>query len=152
MLDSTLFQDSFLSIIIVLLIIYLVYYVLASGIFQRIEVRSGSPVFGTIYIAYKYHVGCYSNVGNDISRINSIKKSTKDHPLVGIYYDNPKEVERDSRRYMLGIVLSDHNMNIDEEMENDFKAAGYQVLCISQINNAVKFFKYYSFELYLYEI
>ena len=53
---------------------------------------------------------------------------------------------------MLGIVLSDHNMNIDEEMENDFKAAGYQVLCISQINNAVKFFKYYSFELYLYEI
>lgn len=53
---------------------------------------------------------------------------------------NYEQIKSDKQRYMVGIVLNDKELNIDEQTEDEFKENGFNILCISKINNAVRFF------------
>lgn len=81
-----------LSAIICILVTFIIsIYLHASGVFYKVQIKTGAPIFGTLFIAYKFHKGPYSSIYKAFKEINSIKKnSNKD--LLGIYYDDPKMV------------------------------------------------------------
>ena len=117
-------------------------YLYASGIFYQVELKCGSPIFGTVFIAYKFYKGPYSNIYKAIKEINSVTNYTN-KKIIGIYYDDPKKVEANKQRYIMGVILNDKKLKVDEYSEGEFEKNGYKVICITKINNAVSriFFK-----------
>ncbi len=111
-------------------------YLYASNIFYRVVVTTGTPIFGTIFIAYKFYKGPYSNAYKAIAQINSIV-ATKKRDLIGIYYDDPKRTQASKQRYIIGAVLNDSGLDVDEDSERELKRNGYTITSISRINNAV---------------
>lgn len=78
----------FFFFVFALLFSYLCY----SGIFHRVEIRTGAPsCFNDIYLGYKFYVGSYHEVGKSFKLIGQLT-STKTHKLIGIYYDDPEKV------------------------------------------------------------
>ena len=74
---------------IVLIILCSIYYVIQSGMFASIEVKTMEPNFGPMVVAYKTGKGPYKGAGEIFTDICSIVLN-RDH--IGIYYDDPEAV------------------------------------------------------------
>ena len=74
--------------IILATVIFLVVY---SGVFEQVRIDAGASQFKDLTIAYKYVQGPYSCCGDEFTEVMS--KSPPGSRLLGIYYDDPKQVK-----------------------------------------------------------
>ncbi len=130
------FSVGTLQIIIFLVGLFIGLYFYASKIFYRIVIKTGTPIFGTIFIAYKFYKAPYSDIHKAISEINSVIRNKNKQTIV-IYYDDPMKIENIHQRFIIGLILNDENLNIDEISQKSLKKYGYIMTTISKINNAV---------------
>lgn len=134
MIDEFLNSYTITSLLVIFLITLYIY---SSNIFYKIVLKTGTPIFGTIFIAYKFYKCAYStNIYKAIKEVNSITKNPNKE-IIGIYYDDPAKVEASKQRFIIGIVLNGSQMDIDEHSENEFKKKDYKMICMTKINNAV---------------
>lgn len=127
-----------IAIICILIILFgtVFAYLVYSGLFVDIEVKAGSPPFGSLNVAYKYARGPYKNCGKLFTEVSSLVPALK---CIGIYYDDPEEVEPLSLRYAVGAVMND-----DQSVGNDSNAAkkilqekGYHFVTFPPVDHAV---------------
>ncbi len=81
------------------LITFLVYFILkfiVSGLFYKVNLRTGSPQFETIYIAYKFHKSSYKKNAYQAILNTSRIGSLQSNQMIGIYYDDPKKVNKNN--------------------------------------------------------
>ena len=108
----------FLTIFLIVFVLLVAYIVHTSCILYKVNPQLKS--WDEVLIAYTTYVGDYSQaykVTQDIEK--TFQKYGVDltkQPCVGIYYDNPNEVERSKCRAVEGKILPkdfDYNLNID---------------------------------------
>lgn len=77
------------GILILSLLLMAVGYVMYSGLFSEINIRTGAPPMRNITIAYKFKQGPYKDCGALFTECSKLdpKLST-----VGVFYDDPKKV------------------------------------------------------------
>lgn len=87
-------MSAFYWIFVVIFSICLLFglYLYFSGIFHEIKVKTGPPTFGTIYMAYKFHIGPFHEIPKAIKEINAIGANFDSKEIIGIYYDDPRKV------------------------------------------------------------
>ncbi|CAG2108481.1 unnamed protein product [Medioppia subpectinata] len=91
-----------MSIVLCLTIVYALKYF---GIFEKIEVRVGSPPypFGGQLIAYKKLRSCYADSSALFTEVVSLVPKLN---TFGIYLDEPNEDNRNNCRFLVGVILN----------------------------------------------
>ena len=79
-------------------------YVIRSGLFAKVEVKTVEPKRGSLVVAYKVGRGPYSGAGELFTDVCSLIM-TREH--IGIYYDDPEAVAAQDLRYAVGVVLAE---------------------------------------------
>ena len=79
---------------LVLVILCSVFYIVQSGLFAKIEVKTVEPKDGSMVVAYKSARGPYKGAGEIFTDIYSIMMNP-DRDQIGIYYDDPDAVAPD---------------------------------------------------------
>ena len=76
------------------------------GAFSSVHVKEGE--FGPYSFFYKPFIGPYEEVGPLFQEVHEIfeKKSIEIESMAGIYYDDPKTVEKSSLRSEIGAILN----------------------------------------------
>ena len=77
------------------LIVTIVWLLKASGLFASIRIKIAQPAYEDLTVAYKFQKGDYSTSA-DIFR--DILNYSPSHSTMGIYYDNPNDVRRNSEQ------------------------------------------------------
>ncbi len=93
-----------LVVIIAIIILALSYY----GLFAKIEI--GNKETGPFWLVYEKHIGDYSKTGAIMDKVfNELlnDESIKTTRGFGLYYDNPKNVEEEKLRSIVGCILED---------------------------------------------
>lgn len=96
------------KILIVLIVLALGFfvYLIAQGLFQAVVIEQRTmPGFRVAGIR---HVGPYEKIGDAFNQIHSLAQEN-DVPvkMIGVYFDNPNEVNEDSLRSLAGIIVSE---------------------------------------------
>ncbi|WNO08478.1 GyrI-like domain-containing protein [Teredinibacter sp. KSP-S5-2] len=105
-----------ISIIIILLILSLIAYLSRHGLFSSVRISEKNT--GPLLIVYKKHIGEYKNVGPVMDKIYYDLKNNHSIDTTkgfGLYYDNPKEVNRDKLRSIVGCIVEGRSK---EELEH----------------------------------
>ena len=89
---------------LVLVILCSVFYIVQSGLFAKIEVKTVEPKDGSMVVAYKSARGPYKGAGEIFTDIYSIMMNP-DRDQIGIYYDDPDAVAANDLRYAVGVIL-----------------------------------------------
>ena len=84
-------------------------YVIRSGLFVKVEVKTVEPKRGSLVVAYKVGRGPYSGAGELFTDVCSLIL-TREH--IGIYYDDPEAVAAQDLRYAVGVILAEGMKNI----------------------------------------
>lgn len=123
-----------------LLLVYLVWKLYRSGIFDNIEVLvSDKPPFvnQSITVYYKHHIGPYKNVGKYLENAMKIMQH-KDVTAFGIYYDNPNDIKEHLLQSATGVVFGiDGKDRYDDEYGERLKEAGYERVVLPAVDKAV---------------
>lgn len=80
---------SLIVILIICLIATVVAFVLYSGVFSDVAIKTGSPPIKNVTIAYKFNEGSYKDCGAAYTESCSIGPKLNS---IGVFYDDPKEV------------------------------------------------------------
>ena len=123
-----------LLLAVALLILCVILYVRASGVFYRIKLRTDRPRFGALFIAYKFHQDSYARIKHAFKAACAVSPSAR---LVGVYYDDPKSVEAGKQRYLVGAVLNDEQGQVDRALQMCYAQAGYKTVWLPEIEHAV---------------
>ena len=91
---------------LVLVILCSVFYIVQSGLFAKIEVKTVEPKDGSMVVAYKSARGPYKGAGEIFTDIYSIIMNP-DRDQIGIYYDDPDAVAANDLRYAVGVILGE---------------------------------------------
>lgn len=75
---------------VVLILTTVIVYVIYSGLFHSIEIRTGKPPIGALRVAYKFAVGPYKNCGPLFTEVTAAAPGLK---CFGVYYDDPSKVK-----------------------------------------------------------
>jgi hypothetical protein len=135
-------MDLWLLISIILTILTMMVMVISWLIYRvslrfEIKVRTDKPSLDTICLAYKFYQGDYSQAYLAFKELYSIIGSRKNVKVVGIFYDDPLEVQSGKQRYALGIVLNDAQLTVDEPLESLMLKNKFNIVWITRINYAV---------------
>lgn len=105
-----------LFIVVVLLVSFLAY----MGMFKKVTVKIEKK--GPYDFAFVEHIGDYSKVSEPMNKLDSYLRQAGFNPTVGIgvYYDNPKMVEKSKLRSEVGSVIPTSELAKIEEKKNDF--------------------------------
>eukprot|EP00092_Neocalanus_flemingeri_P048531 GFUD01055405.1.p1 GENE.GFUD01055405.1~~GFUD01055405.1.p1 ORF type:complete len:228 (+),score=52.69 GFUD01055405.1:179-862(+) len=108
-----------LAMVITTILVYLYY----CGLWSSIMVSTSKTEYGPLTMAYKTIVGPYKNTGKFFTEIFCL---LPDREQLGIYYDDPEEVQASQLRCAVGSVLAKGDAKpVPEEMEkmtrNGFK-------------------------------
>ena len=124
---------------VLLILVIAACYTYISGLYYQVQIETGCPIFGTVLIAYKFYIGSNGSTHSRvITEIDSVYGKLANKQVIKICYDDPRKVCAHKRRFLVGVVLSDENMNMDSTLEAEFKNRNFKVVCISRISNAVK--------------
>nr|XP_039264044.1 testis-expressed protein 264 homolog [Styela clava] len=116
-------------------IVYLLNYI---GYFYRVRVFTGPSIVSEMKVAYKYCVGNYNACGSYFSEAANI---CPDERLLGIYYDDPKKVDPNQCRYIVGIILAEGSKakeEVNEEVEGILEERGYKFIIFPNVDFSVK--------------
>ncbi|XP_062401626.1 testis-expressed protein 264 homolog [Sardina pilchardus] len=122
------------GILILTLLLMGIGYVMYSGLFSEINIRTGSPPMKNITIAYKFKQGPYKDCGalfTECSRLGP-KLST-----IGVFYDDPKKVPGPLCRCAVGSVLSEAVGAPCAETQLRYEAAGFRLFSFPEVTHAV---------------
>ncbi|KAG5275143.1 hypothetical protein AALO_G00144070 [Alosa alosa] len=122
------------GILILSLLLMAVGYVMYSGLFSEINIRTGSPPMRNITIAYKFKQGPYKDCGPLFTECSKLgpKLST-----IGVFYDDPKKVPGPLCRCAVGSVLSEAVGAPCAETQLRYEAAGFRLFSFPEVTHAV---------------
>lgn len=116
-------------------ILYLLNYI---GYFYKVQVSAGPSIVSELRVAYKQHTSSYSACGSHFSELTNICPGER---LLGIYYDDPKKVDPNQCRYIIGVVLGEGSKikeEVDQELENVLEEKGYKFILFPNVDFSVK--------------
>ncbi|GAB6020356.1 hypothetical protein CHUAL_003066 [Chamberlinius hualienensis] len=87
-----------------LLLATVIGYLIYSGLLEPIEIRAGKPPFKNLLIAYKFSRGPYKNAGALFTECYNLAPDLR---CIGVYYDDPKEVDAKNLRYVVGSIIAE---------------------------------------------
>jgi len=120
--------------LLILFFLSIAYFFVYSGLFASIEVKAQRPTFGNLRIAYKFARGSYKNAGHLFTEAHSIAPELK---TLGIYYDDPQQVNTADLRYCVGVILSEGDSPYDEDLANTYKNHGFKQILLPAVDHAV---------------
>ncbi|XP_071486196.1 testis-expressed protein 264-like [Diadema antillarum] len=120
--------------LLVALILTVALLVVYTGLFEKVEVKSGKPHIGNVRVAYKYAKGPYSECGAVFTEIVCLAPNVR---TIGIYYDDPRKVASAELRYIVGAILAEGDSEVDKESEVKLLAKNYKVASFPAVDHAV---------------
>ncbi|MBD3247891.1 hypothetical protein GF382_01215 [Candidatus Falkowbacteria bacterium] len=105
-----------IAIVIVAVIAFLYY----MGMFSKVEIKEEKK--GPFTFAYVEHIGPYSGVGKPMMELDKKMREAgfdSKHGL-GIYYGDPKKVEKDKLRSEVGSIITQEDMAKMDENQDKF--------------------------------
>ncbi|RVE73120.1 hypothetical protein OJAV_G00047220 [Oryzias javanicus] len=109
-------------------------YVVYSGLFTKVTVRTGCPPIKRITFAYKFTVGAYRNCGPLYWEASKLGPKL---PLIGVFYSDPNKVPGKLCCYAVGCILSEAESQIDMELLRKFEAAGFSIFSFPEAVHVV---------------
>ncbi|KAI5628415.1 hypothetical protein C0J50_2905 [Silurus asotus] len=125
---------SLILFLVVCLILTIGVFVFYSGLLSEVVVGTGSPPVKNITIAYKFKKGSYRDRGAAFTESCSIAPKLCS---VGVFYDNPNQVEDDCCRYAVGSILSQDEEKPDEELQRLYEKFGFRIISFPEVSCAV---------------
>lgn len=151
-------------LIAIVCLLFLALYLIRSGIFYNVNIRTGHPPFGKVLIgclfslvqvlisyhqynplhlninfqiAYKFYIGSYFNVGSALKELDSFKLKNKLKRLA-IYYDDPNKMKKGKHRYIVGVVLNQNESeSVDYEAQSTLEQNGFKIVSFPEIKNGI---------------
>jgi len=123
----------FLIILLILLFASIGFLFVYSGLLTPIDIGTRRPPFGILRIAYKFARGPYKNAGHLFTQAHSLIPELK---TIGIYYDDPQQVDPTDLRYCVGLVLPDDKAVADEHLKT-LLAHGFKETTLPNVEHAV---------------
>lgn len=121
---------------LVLVILCSVFYIVQSGLFAKIEVKTVEPKDGSMVVAYKSARGPYKGAGEIFTDIYSIMMNP-DRDQIGIYYDDPDAVAANDLRYAVGVILASGTEVPDPAELEAVTKQGYKIVHFPKPNYVV---------------
>ncbi|XP_061114377.1 testis-expressed protein 264 homolog [Conger conger] len=122
-------------LIIFSVLVTLISYVLYSGLFSHINIRTGSPPIKNVTIAYKYKQGPYKECGTLFTESSSIGPKLCS---IGVFYDDPKQVPSEQCRYAVGSILCEGDGQPCQELLHLYQKSGFRVFSFPEVTHVVK--------------
>nr|KAF6311309.1 testis expressed 264, ER-phagy receptor [Myotis myotis] len=107
-----------------LLLLTLLAFARYSGLLAGVAVSAGSPPFRNVTVAYKFHVGPYSETGRLFTESCSVCPRLRS---IAVYYDNPHMVPPEKCRCAVGSILSEGEESPSSELIQLYQKFGFKV-------------------------
>ncbi|XP_012883475.1 PREDICTED: testis-expressed sequence 264 protein isoform X1 [Dipodomys ordii] len=107
-----------------LLLMTLLAFVGYSGLLAEVSVSAGSPPIRNITMAYKFHVGPYSDTGQLFTESCSISPKLRS---IAVYYDNPHTIPPGKCRCAVGSILSEGEEPPSPELIQLYQKYGFKI-------------------------
>ncbi|CAN7989412.1 unnamed protein product [Ixodes hexagonus] len=121
-------------VVLILLLLSIVAFLGYCGLFAPIDIKAEKPPFKDLQVAYKFCRGSYKNSGALFTEVHSIAPSLK---CIGVYYDDPNEVETMHLRYLVGVVLNDTERPATKEVKQQLESEGFKTASFPAVDHAV---------------
>lgn len=121
-------------VVLIFLVLTLLGFLSYCGLFAPIDIKAEKPPFKELQVAYKFCRGSYKNSGALFTEVHSIAPSLK---CIGVYYDDPNEVEPLRLRYLVGVVLNDTDQPAAKEVKEQLEAEGFKTASFPAVDHAV---------------
>ncbi|XP_019272568.2 testis-expressed protein 264 isoform X5 [Panthera pardus] len=95
-----------------------------SGLLSGVVVSAGSPPIRNVTVAYKFHVGPYSETGRLFTESCSVSPKLRS---IAVYYDNPHMVPPEKCRCAVGSILSEGEESPSSELIQLYQKFGFKV-------------------------
>ena len=107
-------------IVFFIVVVSLVSFLTYMGMFKKVTVKIEKK--GPYDFAFVEHIGDYSKVSEAMNKLDSDLRQAGFNPTIGIgvYYDNPKMVEKSKLRSEVGSIIPTGELVKIEEKKNDF--------------------------------
>ena len=106
-----------IGVLIILVVVTLSYY----GFFTSISIAEKE--MGGFWLLYEKHVGDYSETGKLIDSISARllgEDAIEPSRAFGLYYDDPKKVEKENLRSIAGCILDKQDENRIDYLKNNY--------------------------------
>jgi len=123
----------YLIILLLLLFASVCFLFVYSGLLSPIDIGTRRPPFGILRIAYKFARGPYKNAGHLFTEAHSLIPQLK---TIGVYYDDPQQVDPTDLRYCVGVVLPDDKTLADEHLKT-LSNHGFKETILPAVEHAV---------------
>ncbi|XP_077487876.1 testis-expressed protein 264-like [Amblyomma americanum] len=120
--------------VLILLLLTLLGFLSYCGLFAPIDIKAEKPPFQELHVAYKFARGAYKYAGALFTEVHSIAPTLK---CIGVYYDDPDEVEVPRLRYLVGVVLNDTERPAAKEVKEQLEAKGFKTASFPAVDHAV---------------
>lgn len=110
----------------ILLVLVLLIYFSRHGLFSSVIIKEQNT--GPFFLVYEKHVGDYKNVGPVMDEIYyRLKKvfSIETTKGFGLYYDNPREVDVEKLRSLVGCMVEEKDSEDWKKLKNEFNIKEY---------------------------
>jgi len=123
----------------ILIIIYAVRLVRKSGYWDnvQVEVVEKPVVLGqSNQLFYKHHIGPYSKTAGHIKEVTSLlPKFVK---VIGIYYDNPREVRDEFCQSAVGVIIPEEGQNqLEPHFATQLSRWGFERMVVPAVDRSV---------------
>lgn len=122
--------------LIVLLILFFAtvcFFLVYSGLLSPIDIGTKRPPFGILNIAYKFARGPYKNAGHLFTEAHSLIPELK---TIGIYYDDPQQVDPADLRYCVGLILPE-DKSMSQAYMKTLSQHGFKEISFPAVEHAV---------------
>eukprot|EP01024_Parvocaulis_polyphysoides_P007608 TRINITY_DN12255_c0_g2_i4.p2 TRINITY_DN12255_c0_g2~~TRINITY_DN12255_c0_g2_i4.p2 ORF type:complete len:143 (-),score=7.19 TRINITY_DN12255_c0_g2_i4:5-370(-) len=116
-------QDEQLAMILIVVVVFVLYglwYLNRIGLFKRAKVEE--QVLGPYLVVYKNHVGAYKEVGKVFCEVCGLCMrlgwDEKCGKMLGVYFDNPSEVEATKCRSSVGAIWCENLSQTETKLLN----------------------------------
>lgn len=120
--------------ILIALFLTVLAYLTYSGLFFDIEIKASKPPFGTLTVAYKFARGPYKNCGQLFTEVHNLVPELK---CIGVYYDDPEEVDSNNLRYLVGAIINDEQTTFNQEFKEKLLRQGFQTASFPSVDHVV---------------
>jgi len=124
----------YLILLLLVFFISVAYLFVYSGLFSPIEIRTQRPPFGSLHVAYKFARGAYKNAGHLFTEAHSLIPELK---TIGVYYDDPQQVNTADLRYCVGVILSEGDATTDESHLKAYLDHGFKEIKFPSVDHSV---------------
>ncbi|XP_019619491.1 PREDICTED: testis-expressed sequence 264 protein-like [Branchiostoma belcheri] len=133
--DQTMIILIAIAALLLLLALTIFFFLVQCGLFHTVDVRAGTPPIENVTVMYKYRQGPYKDAGDFFTDTIELAPTKR---TFGVYYDDPKQVEAEECRYIVGCIVSEGKEAADKGLMDQMKAEGYRSFRFPAVTHAVK--------------